>query len=383
VDQERITPATTAFLWRILGISVLAVSWLPGRHGAETLVLVLVLAILAIARWRFPRMPAWTVALDQTACGCAMLLWPEAAFGLILPAFDAVLAGEPWLSLPVLVIVTAMDAWSVPLAAALPCAVLAGWGVRLWTRQLESARRDADRDRRDRYDMEGLKAELLASNIRSARMAELAERARIARDLHDHAGHELTAAHLALQAYGKLRDRGDPQADGMLEEARRRVGEGLDLLRTTVRGLAPRHGTGLGALEEICLRFTACRVTLGVHGNTERIAPHLWIVLEPCLKEGLANAARHAGAERVDVSLDVGPRIVRLSVRNACRGADPDGGGLGLRSLRQRARAVGGSVSVDASDGFRLICVLPLDDDGPAAPPAAASGSQPRTEAQT
>jgi two-component system, NarL family, sensor histidine kinase DesK len=384
VDQERITPATTAFLWRILGIALLAVLWFRGGSGPESLILVLFLAILAIARWRFPRFPAWTVLLDQAACGAAMLLWPNAAYGLALPVLDAVFAGEPWLSLPVLVIVTATGSWSLPFAAALLCAVIAGASVRLWARQLESARRDADRDRRDRYDLESLKAELLAANVRSARMAELAERARIARDLHDHTGHELTAAHLALQAYAKLHDTGDPQAGEMLEEAQRRVGTGMDLLRTTVHGLAPRHPAGIGAFEEICLRFTVCRVALAVHGNTDRIPAHIWSVLEPCLKEGLANAARHAGAESIDVSLDVGPRIVRLSVRNACRGPASEGGGLGLRNLRQRASAVGGSVSVDASDGFRLVCVLPLDDEaqavaaapssaaaGPGAPPAA------------
>lgn len=319
-----------------------------------------------------------------------MLLWPVAVFGLDLPVFDAAIAGAPWLALPALVIITVMDAWSVPLAAALLCATLSGWAVRLWERQLEAARHDADRDRRERYDLESLKSELLASNVRTARMAELAERARIARDLHDHAGHELTAAHLALQAYGKLRDQEDPQADEMLEEAQRRVGKGLDLLRTTVHGLAPRLAVGFGAFEEICLRFTVCHVELDVHGNTERIPIHLWNVLEPCLKEGLANGARHAGAERIDVSLDVGPRIVRLSVRNACHGTAPDSGGLGLRSLRQRAGAVGGSVSVDASDGFRLVCVLPLDEDGPitaaspppASPPPASTSPPPAVEAR-
>jgi signal transduction histidine kinase len=365
VDRQRISPTTIALLWRILGISILAAIWIASRLRDEILVLVLFLCIMSIARSRFPLMPAWTVMLDQAACGAAMLLWPVAAFGLDLPVLDAAIAGAPWLAFPALVVITVMGAWSLPLAAALLCAALTGCSIRLWAQQLEAAHRDADRDRRERYDLESLKSELLASNIRAARMAELAERARIARDLHDHAGHELTAANLALLAHAKLRDQGDPQAEEMLDEARRRVGIGLDLLRTTVHGLATRQALGLGAFEAICLRFTVCRVALDVHGNTERIPIHLWNVLEPCLKEGLANGARHASSERIEVSLDVGLRIVRLSIRNACLGATPFGGGLGLRNLRQRARAVGGSVSVDASDGFRLVCVLPLDEDSP------------------
>ncbi len=366
------SPPAMALAWRLLDLSVLVVLWLQGRYGAEGLVFVLVLGIAAVARWRFPRMPAWTVVFDQAACGAVMLLWPDGVYGLAIPILDASAAGAPWLAFPALAIIAAQGAWPFPLVAAFFCALLSGWALRLWSLGLDEARRDADRDRRERYDLESLKGELLSANIHSARMAEVAERARIARDLHDHVGHELTAAYLALQAYEKLRDAGDTQAKEMLGEAQRRVGDGLERLRTTVHGLAPARDFGLGSFEEICRRFTVCRVGFEVHGNTDRIPIHVWSVLEPCLKEALANGARHVGAGRIDVSLDVGPRIVRLSVRNGDRDrshAAGGGSGLGLRNLRQRARAVGGSVSVDDSDGFRLVCVLPLEDPPSFAPP--------------
>jgi signal transduction histidine kinase len=102
------------------------------------------------------------------------------------------------------------------------------------------------------------------------------------------------------------------------------------------------------------------------HGNTNRIPVHAWSVLEPCLKEALTNGARHLGSDGIDVSLDVGPSIVRLSVHNGGRAVPRvgGGGGIGLRNLRQRAQAVGGSVNVDTAAGFRLVCVLPLDEPG-------------------
>jgi signal transduction histidine kinase len=111
-------------------------------------------------------------------------------------------------------------------------------------------------------------------------------------------------------------------------------------------------------------------------------------VLEPCLKEGLTNAARHGAPGKVSVTLDIGPRIVRLCVHNEAGGsaglgvgagaagpaehgeARAEVQGLGLRNLRQRARAVGGSLTTDTSNGFRLICVLPLSE-----PPRLASRS--------
>ncbi|MCX7028544.1 MAG: histidine kinase, partial [Spirochaetes bacterium] len=219
---------------------------------------------------------------------------------------------------------------------------------------------EADRDRRERYDLESLKGELLSANVRVARMAEVAERARIARDLHDHAGHEIAAAELALEAYRGLADEGDPQATELHEEARRRVADGMALLRRTARGIAPEAAVGVGSLEEICRRFSACQIAFTVHGDTAGVPIHAWGVLEPCLKEALTNASRHEAPGRIDVSLDVGPHIVRLCVHNPTQGVVPGGHGLGLRNLSQRARAVGGSIATDTRDGFRLICVLPL-----------------------
>ena len=342
---------------------LLAGLWLTARGSEIGLVLILALATLGLARWRFP-LPAWTTLVDQAACAAvAAVFWPDAALAFALPVFDCCLAALPAYAIPAIVALFLLHAWSLPVAAAMTVATLAGLAVRLWKRQLHEARGEADRDRKERYDLESLKGELLSANVRIARMAEAAERARIARDLHDHAGHEIAAAGLALEAYQGLADAGDPQAAGLLDEARRRVADGMEILRRTVRGLSPESGVGVGSLEEICRRFTACPVAFEVHGDTGAVPVHAWGVLEPCLKEALTNASRHETPGRIDVSLDVGPHIVRLCVHNPVKGPAPGGHGLGLRSLSQRARAVGGSIATDTRDGFRLICVLPLGDE--------------------
>jgi signal transduction histidine kinase len=354
-----------ALAWRTVAVLGLCADWLVGGTGPAGLVLVLTLCIMTIARWRY-ELPAWTVVFDQAACIAAMTVWPDAAYGLIIPLFDAVLFGAPWFAIPSVIAVIVLKTWSLELAGFACAAALAGWCLRMWRIQVERARSQSDSDRRERFALESLEAELVAANIRVQRMAELSERARIARTLHDHAGHELTAADLALQAFEQLWKDGDPQAAEMLSQARRRLSGGVEILRTTVHGLAPRAALGIDALEEICGRFTAAEVVLSVHGDTDRVPVHAWGVMEPCLKEALTNAARHAHAERVEVSIDVGPFIVRLSVHTfePCPGSrSGDLGGLGLRSLRQRAHAVGGSITTDTTNGFDLICVLPLGEE--------------------
>jgi two-component system, NarL family, sensor histidine kinase DesK len=379
-------PPGAALLWRLLGELFLCVLWIRGPDRPLGLIVILFLCIMSLARWRFP-LPAWTVLLDQAACAAFLQYWPDASFGLALPVFDAMFAAGPWFALPVIGVMIGWHLWGLALAAALCLSAGAGMTVLLWARAVERLRREADADRREKYELARLKDDLLVANLQTARTAELAERARIARDLHDHLGHELTAADLALRAFGQLWKDGDAQAPELLAQAGRRIAEGIGVLRATVAGMSLGREPGVGGLEEICRTLCDPPPALAVHGNADLVQPHSWSVLEPCLKEGLTNAVRHGTPGTVSVSLDIGPRIVRLCVHNTpgsggrtgpqTLGKTPrapgEAGGVGLRSLRQRARAVGGSLTTDTTDGFRLICVLPLY--GPHAGPRLSSGT--------
>ena len=361
MDRLTITPDAVALGWRLAGVLVICVLWVEQQGHEAGIILVLILAILALARWRFS-MPAWTTLVDQTACALGALIWPGAAFAFVIPMFDSCLAFRPLFALPALVALAVLRGWSVPMILALVASSLAGFTILLWTHQLRDARQEADSDRRRRYELESIKNELLSANVRVARMAEASERARIARDLHDHAGHEITAAQLALDAFRRIWREDSTQANRLLEQASSRVACGMDLLRRTARGMSPESPVGAVSLEEICRSFTACDVSFSVHGDTNGVPIHAWGVLESCTKEALTNVARHEASARIDVSLDVGAHIVRLSVCNPTRGHVEGGWGYGLRNLSERARAVGGSVTTDTRDGFRFICVLPLDE---------------------
>ncbi|MCX7030888.1 MAG: sensor histidine kinase, partial [Spirochaetes bacterium] len=152
MDQQRITPGTVALLWRLLGVILLCGLWLAAPGSEIGLILVLLLATLGLARWRFP-LPAWTTLADQAACAATLPFWPEAAFAFALPVFDACLAARPAYILPTLVALFLLRACSLPVAAAMAVAALAGLAVYLWRRQLQEARSEADQDRRERYDL--------------------------------------------------------------------------------------------------------------------------------------------------------------------------------------------------------------------------------------
>lgn len=359
-EWEVWTPKTSTIIWRILGLLLLCLLWLRGHSSEVGVVLLLFLIVMALARWRFA-LSGWTVLIDQAACLVTIQFWPDAVFGLVMPVFEGMLIGQPWFVLPGLIWSIFYSQMSIPLAVALVQAGFSGWTIHGWFLETKVYRQEADRERRDRYELESLKGELLLANAQVARMAELSERNRIAQELHDDVGHELTAAVLALQAFEQLWREEDPLAKEMFLQAQQRLSNSALHLRETVHNMKPVKEMGIDGLKEICNRFTTCPINLEVYGDTSRVPVYLWSILEPCLKEALTNVVRHAKATRVNISLDVNPHIVRLSIHDDGVGSRGDSSGIGIRNLRQRARAVGGSVAIDTIEGFRLICVLPME----------------------
>lgn len=202
---------------------------------------------MALARWRFS-LPAWTVLLDQLFCLGTVPFWPGAVYGLGLPLFEAVRGGRAWLFIPGLLGCIYFQS-SLPLVVVLLQAALSGWVIRAWAEEAGVYRDEADRQRRERYELESLREELLTANVQIARMAELAERNRIAQDLHDNVGHELTGAVLALQAFEKLRQESDPLADEMLEHTKERLTSSARQLREAAHGIKPVVPVGIERFE--------------------------------------------------------------------------------------------------------------------------------------
>jgi signal transduction histidine kinase len=354
------TLAKTAIWWRVLGLSLLSLLWLQGENGEAGIILLLFLTVMAVVRWRFSP-PAWTVLLDQVACLLVTPFWPGAWFGMAIPVFESMLQGKPWYGLPAFASLFFQPANAFPFLAVFTKAAFSGWIIRVWSLQTETYRQEADRERRERYELERVKDDWVLATMRAASLAELAERQRIARELHDHVGHELTGAVLAMQAFEPLWKEEDPQAKELFDQAQQRVSNSYRLLRETVQAVTPVNPVGVDRLNEICCDFNNFfPVHFQVYGDTSRLSVFLWEILEPTLKEALTNVARDATATKVVVILDVSPSIVRLSVEND--GVIDPGHpvGVGLRNLRQRAHAAGGNISVNTSSGFQLICVLPI-----------------------
>jgi signal transduction histidine kinase len=210
----------------------------------------------------------------------------------------------------------------------------------------------------------GERARLRAAQIaqleeRARREAVTEERARIARDLHDSAGHAINV--IAVQA-GAARLREDPersqQALETIEElARDTLGE-LDQILHTLRD-ADRAPRGLASLETLLAQHSGLDVTLRAAGPPRPLAGTVDQAAYRILQEALTNAARHGtGTARVEVVF--AESAVELTITNPVGATAERRDGHGLIGMRERATLMGGSLDAGRDNGaFRVHAALP------------------------
>jgi signal transduction histidine kinase len=212
---------------------------------------------------------------------------------------------------------------------------------------------------------------------RERRLAAAEERTRIARDLHDSAGHAINVI-LVQAGAARLLNRQDPErAQAALETieevARETVAEIDQLVRALREDDHPEEtgGTvepplGLAALETLTERHRSAGLAVSVRtrGSRRPLPPGLDQAAYRILQEALTNAARH-GQGIAEVELSFGPSALELTVSNAAAlNGSAAAGGHGLVGMRERAALLGGSLEASARDGrFRVRALLPYNQD--------------------
>jgi len=192
-------------------------------------------------------------------------------------------------------------------------------------------------------------------SARRSLAAQEAERARIARELHDQIGQSLTAVVLQLERAAR---RTEAPVRGEVEEAREAVRESLEEVREIARRLRPEALDDLGlasALAALTLdvsRRTGLRVERRIAAGLPELSPEEELVVYRVAQEGLTNVARHADARHAWVTLDSRNGGVALEVRDDGRGFEPRAAaGAGLRGMRERALLVGADLDVESRNG--------------------------------
>ncbi|MCX5375028.1 sensor histidine kinase [Streptomyces sp. NBC_00091] len=226
--------------------------------------------------------------------------------------------------------------------------------------------RESERRRELIEELIATRAELAAAE-RSAGI--LAERERLAREIHDTLAQGLSSIQLLLRAAERTLPEDAPAAEH-IARARGAAQENLAEARRFVRALTPpdlEHGSLAGALERLCSGVPGPRVRFSVTGAPRALPTPYEVALLRIAQSALANVVRHAGAGRAEITLTFMDSSVTLDVVDDGRGFDPSSapsgeGGFGLPAMRARAESLGGlfTVESDPGQGTAVAVTLPL-----------------------
>jgi two-component system sensor histidine kinase DesK len=189
------------------------------------------------------------------------------------------------------------------------------------------------------------------------RLAATAERERIGRDLHDLLGHTLSLITLKLELSRKLLDRDHDAARREITETEEVARHALAEVRSAVTGF--RAADLAAELASARLLLESSGVALG-YDPPPPLSPELERPLALVLREAATNIARHAGASQAQVGFAREGGSLRMRIVDDGRGGI-DGEGNGLAGMRERVRALGGSLAIASTrGGTTLEIVVPL-----------------------
>lgn len=234
-------------------------------------------------------------------------------------------------------------------------------------REQERMRRIRDKLQERALALEARNRDLADRQDYEVELATLAERARIAREIHDNVGHQLTRASLQTEAL-RVVHADEPRVAADFADVKRTVDEALQLVRASVHALND-NATNLSVqLERI---VEGARSDSGPQIELEVLAEHAPANVANCfaavLREALSNAMRHAHAKTITVRCMEHPSFYQLVVTDDGTGGVRTGarsatGGMGLASMRERVEALGGTFTAGSrvgTSGWRVFATIP------------------------
>ena len=198
---------------------------------------------------------------------------------------------------------------------------------------------------------------LKTANVEIEHLAKVAERERIARDLHDVLGHTLSVIILKSELAGKLIERDPQRAKSEIADVERTSREALAEVRNTIRGYRAN------SLAAELKQATSALETAGVSVNSQlsevTLTPAQESVVALVVREAVTNVVRHAEARSCQLRLVPQNGNCLLEIQDDGRGSSQIEGN-GLRGMRERIEALGGTLVRQNAPGTRLTIEFPL-----------------------
>lgn len=378
----------------IAGLLLLAVlRALVSRGGAEVEIAAAAIVLAAVYAGG-PRWPA--VHRSTTAAGGWLAALLATWLVLLFLTPDAIYLAFPWFFLLLHLLPRGVGLAAVAVTTGAAIAGFA-WHQRVFTPAMaigpilgagvavatvwgyQALQTESDHRRRLIEQLRRTRAELAVVEHRSG---VLAERERLAREIHDTLAQGLSSIQLLLRAAGRSLDPGKTadleRGAAMVELARQTAQDNLTEARRLVQALAPAdlQGSSLGpALQRLCdttSERSGIAVTFRQEGALVPLSTPVEVALLRIAQAALGNTTQHARATRADVTLTAMDTLITLDIVDDGTGFDPAAasvrggvpgpeGGFGLMSMRSRAAELGGTLTVESEPGHGTAVAVTID----------------------
>jgi signal transduction histidine kinase len=311
------------------------------------------------------------------------VVYTSAGFGygsifvsLIVAFLTAAARGSRWLTYPLPMLGWVAVVWLVPLIRGEdPPPAVVSTGIAAWLLVLLAAA-EGIRQRRAVLDARRQRKAAMARESRLEQERQASEaRLSIARELHDVLAHSLSMINVqssvALELLDDQPERAGPALAAIKDGSRQAISD-VHSLVTALRADAgqPTAPTpGIADLDTLVgtARATGLTVTTAVQGESRPLPTVIDVAAARIVQESLTNVVRHSTARNATVTVSYSAELLTLAVENDGRplNAGPSSGGSGITGMRERARALGGDLSVrrHPGGGFGVRATLPIESN--------------------
>ncbi len=229
-------------------------------------------------------------------------------------------------------------------------------------------------EERARREIQGLVTRLEEANeqlrdyaLKAEELATATERNRIAREIHDGLGHNLTALNMQIRAANAILEKNPMKAQGFLSNAERITHDALVDVRQSVSALR-EHANDERPLQEKIKGIadlwsnSKTEILVSVIGQVYFLSPQIAWTMFRAAQEAVSNSVKYANASRIEVTLDYhDPKMVEMRIIDDGEGAESTDGGFGLVGIRERAELLKGKVEILTArgEGFEIRISLP------------------------
>lgn len=194
------------------------------------------------------------------------------------------------------------------------------------------------------------------------------ERNRIARDIHDTLGHNMTAFIMELEIISRLIDTDAKNTKEMMKKIKQSAREGLVQIREILEALEPNEKLVLGvqSIKELADEFsnrTGVKIQFKTKGDIVKTSPIINISLYRVVQEALTNAIRHGAANIIDIDIEYKAGSIDFRIANNGKCHPIASEGLGIKGMKERVHSLNGEIQFVVDEVFTIKGFIPLEVD--------------------